>query len=149
MILLRYLLGFIPIQACAYLASCFRLLAAPVLCRGVARYTATIRNWQRTPPARLFSPQSRRSGTVARRDGRGVGRGTRCVARSARHLGTRLRARLRRGKARPGQLQMALDIFSGRTRGSARGFWVFVPCQSRASAVLQIVTLFGRQPRKA
>ena len=46
--------------------------AAPVLCRGGARYTATIRNCRRAPPARPFSPHSRGAGNGARRDGRGL-----------------------------------------------------------------------------
>ena len=69
-----------------YLFSVFE--AAPVLCRGGARYTATIRNCHRAPLHRSFLAPA---GTRPRRErtGGGVGRGTRFIAGNARHPGTR------------------------------------------------------------
>ena len=69
-----------------YLFSVFE--AAPVLCRGGARYTATIRNCHRAPLHRSFlAPAGTRPGRE--RTGGGVGRGTRLIAGNARHPGTR------------------------------------------------------------
>ena len=62
--------------------------AAPVLCRGGARYTATIRDCHRAPLDRSFLvPAVFRLGRE--RTGRGVGRGTRFIAGNERHPGTR------------------------------------------------------------
>ena len=62
--------------------------AAPVLCRGGARYTATIRDYHRAPLHRSFLPDAgaRHRGE---RTGGGVGRGTRSIGGNARHPGTR------------------------------------------------------------
>ena len=62
--------------------------AAPVLCRGGARYTATIRNCHRAPLPRSFLAQAVfRLGRE--RTGGGVDRSTRYIAGNARHPGTR------------------------------------------------------------
>ena len=82
-----------------FIASCFLLLAAPVLCRGGARYTSTIRDWHRTPPPVPSRPSPGAPG-LGREGTGGVCRGTRCVARNALHPGTR-----------PGQRQNALDTY--------------------------------------
>ena len=96
-----------------------------------AVYNYNTRLAPHSPPARPFSPQSRCTGTGARRDGQGGDRGIRCVARNAHHPGTRLRAWLnpaavdtvlRRGKARPGQLQMALNTYPVRRNKNVRIF---------------------------
>ncbi len=62
--------------------------AAPVLCRGGVRYTATIRDCYRAPLRRSFlAPAVSRLGQE--RTGGGVGRGSRFIAGNARHPGTR------------------------------------------------------------
>ena len=62
--------------------------AAPVLCRGGARYTATIRDCHRAALHRSFLA-SAEFWLKRERTGGGVGRGTRFIAGNARHPGTR------------------------------------------------------------
>ncbi len=62
--------------------------AAPVLCRGGARYETTICDRHHTPlhPSSLHAFETRMGGE---RKGGGEGRGNRCGARNVRHPGTR------------------------------------------------------------
>ncbi len=62
--------------------------AAPVLCRGGARYTATIRDCHRALLRRSFLALAE-TGLGQERTGGGVDRGTRFIAGNAHHPGTR------------------------------------------------------------